>query len=312
MKWKLKRKITRLINSVHTYDYDETQDGWIKSSGPINGLEVDTTYFDPYIYLADNQLSMYVSNRKRNCIDKYISTDGIKWKYCGVALSSGLRGEWDERTNRACVLLKNGVYHMWYTGQNKFGSQIGLALSYDGLTFTRINKNSIIEPQKDFERNNVMNPCVLWDEDKSIFKMWYAAGEQYEPDCICYAESYDGVLWIKREKPIIEKSANKYDQYKVGGCDVHYSNNMYTMYYIGYQDIDNARICMAQSRDGIHWTRDKNNPIISPSRSSWDANSVYKPSLVNLNNRLILYYNGRNKDFETIGYAFKETKSDFR
>ena len=37
-----------------------------------------------------------------------------------------------------------------------------------------------------------MNPFVMYEDGK--FKMWYAAGETYEPNVICYAESDDGVL----------------------------------------------------------------------------------------------------------------------
>jgi hypothetical protein len=36
-----------------------------------------------------------------------------------------------------------------------------------------------------------MCPHVLWDEGPAV-RMWYSAGEQYEPNAIGYATSSDG------------------------------------------------------------------------------------------------------------------------
>lgn len=307
MKLKLRRRICRLINSVHTYDYVDSQGGWTKAIKPITGMKKNTAYFDPYIYQYSNDLWMYVSNRNTNCVEKYISKDGFDWEYSGISLERGRKGSWDERVNRACVFLKDSVYYMWFTGQCVRGSQIGLAISHDGIFFTRVQDDAVICPEKSFEKKNVMNPCVIWDEEKQIYKMWYSAGDQYEPDCICYAESTNGILWNKRNEPVLTKSFHKYDCYKVGGCDVHYSNGRYIMFYIGYQDTDNARICVAYSEDGLNWIREDNNPIVSPSKNSWDANAVYKPSAIYHGNKVYLYYNGRKNEFETIGLAINNT-----
>lgn len=79
--------------------------------------------------------------------------------------------------------------------------------------------------------------------------MWYAAGEGYEPDVICYAESKDGKHWVKRTKPI--KCADPeiaYEKSKVGACDViRSSDNKYVMAYIAYQNVNVSRICLAYS-----------------------------------------------------------------
>lgn len=42
-----------------------------------------------------------------------------------------------------------------------------------------------------------MNPYVSYDENEKIFKMWYTAGEKYEPDVLCNATSINGVNWNK-------------------------------------------------------------------------------------------------------------------
>ena len=73
---------------------------------------------------------------------------------------------------------------MWYTGQSRNNSAIGIATSDDGIRFTRMQQKPILVPSEPYEKGSVMNPCVLWDKDEKIFKMWYAAGEQFEPDVL--------------------------------------------------------------------------------------------------------------------------------
>ena len=196
---------------------------------------------------------------------------------------------------------------MWYTGQSRNNSAIGIATSDDGIRFTRMQQKPILVPSEPYEKGSVTNPCVLWDKDEKIFKMWYAAGEQFEPDVLCYAESKDGINWERyANNPILEKSNEKYDQCKVGGCDILKENDRYYMFYIGYQNVDTARVCMAESNDGIHnWVRSMDNPVISPEKKSWDADAVYKPTVV-LNkqkNKLLMWYNGRKQNCERIGLA---------
>ena len=53
----------------------------------------------------------------------------------------------------------------------------------------------MLVPETDFEKESVMNPFVMVDGGR--FRMWYAAGETYEPNVIGYAESDDGVRWTK-------------------------------------------------------------------------------------------------------------------
>ena len=77
------------------------------------------------------------------------------------------------------------------------------------------------------------------------------------------------------------------------------------MFYIGYSDINTARIFVALSRNGINNWKRGNNPIIEPTKDIFDNDACYKPSAVFnwKNNRWMLWYNGRNKNKEYIGLA---------
>lgn len=138
--------------------------------------------------------------------------------------------------------------------------------------------------------------------------MWYSAGETYEPNVICYAISIDRINWRKhRANPVFTRDTNNiYEQNRIGGCQVIKYKNGYLMFYIGYEDIDTARICRAWSPDGIaRWKRFESNPIISSDKNKWDGDACYKPSVVyeKDKNRWLLWYNGRKANEEYIGLA---------
>ena len=72
------------------------------------------------------------------------------------------------------------------------------------------------------------------------------------------------------------------------------------MFYIGYTDINTARILYALSKNEINnWKRGPK-PIVIPTKDKFDNNAYYKPSaLFDKNkNRWILWYNGRNYNKE--------------
>lgn len=305
---RVKIKISRFFNKKHTYDFPPENGGW-KKVGKINIPEPEGSVFDPYAEASDGKIRLLYSDRARNSIVMTETEDGEIWSNPETVITGKNDGSWENIVNRACLVKKNNCYLLWYTGQFNGKSAIGFAKSSDGKNFVRYKNNPVLTPKGNYEKSSVMNPCVIWDESESLFKMWYAAGESYEPDVICYAESEDGINWKKYPgNPIFAPSENEYDKCKVGGCDIHRnSDGSYVMYYIGYQNVDNARICLAYSPDGKdHWIRSEDNPIVSPSRGSWDAHAVYKPAVAELNGKTIMWYNGRNNDTERIGFAVLE------
>lgn len=307
VRYKIKTKIRRFSNIRHTYDYPSEKNGWKKYERNILGGP--GVYFDPYVIKEKDFFAMYVSYRDTNSIVKSNSTDGIHWTKPITVLKGSEDNIWEKKVNRACVVNKDGRYYMWYTGQDEQYSKIGVAFSEDGVSFRKYHGNPVIIPTASYEKQSVMNPCVIWDENEHIFKMWYCAGQKYEPDVICYAISKDGINWDKYSyNPVFLPGKEEYDKAKVGGCDVHKFGEHYVMFYIGYQNIDTARICEAESEDGINWIRKEYNPIISPTKGSWDAHAVYKPSVCyrEMEKKWFLWYNGRKSNAEYIGVATKK------
>lgn len=305
---RIKLDVRRALNRRTAYDYPPENDGWIKYGSPILGGEAGT-FYDPFVRRIDNHYIMIVSHRNTKSIVRCDSNDGIHWSNPVSVLKPNKESGWEDRVNRACYWIKDGVWYLWYTGMNEKEAKIGLAVSKDGYSFKRYQQNPIIVPTESHEQGAVMNPCVLWDDADFVFKMWYSAGEKFEPDVLCLATSKDGINWEKHgQNPVFTHGVDKYDQCKVGGCDVVKVNGRYLQFYIGYENIDNARICVAESYDGIDWKRIKQNPILSPTKGAWDSDAVYKPSVcfdIKKNNAY-LWYNGRKGHNEYIGLATKK------
>jgi hypothetical protein len=155
-----------------------------------------------------------------------------------------------------------------------------------------------------------MNPYVRWDGSRGVWRMWYASGETFEPNVICYAESKDGVKWEKSPLNPIFVKGRGWEKERVGGCEVHpLPDGRWAMFYIGYSDIHTASIGCAVSPDGVtQWKRLAANPVVKPTPGGWDAEAVYKPSVFMdaEGGRWRLWYNGRTGTQEYIGMVEKD------
>lgn len=285
---------------------------WTKFEGnPILGGERLGTCFDVNV-VRDGPApwTMYFSWRPRKAIALVRSDDGLHWSQePEICLEADPSSGWEDTVNRSCTVFRDGLWHLWYTGQAGGMSRIGYATSQDGVRFARVRRDPVLVPEADCEKLSVMNPYVRWDEKRGVWRMWYAAGETYEPNVICYAESADGLAWRKFEgNPVFPHGPrDSWDRDRVGGCEVHpLPDGRFAMCYIGYSDIDTARIGCAISEDGITgWRRIPQNPIVAPDLGTWDGSATYKPSIVRdeANDRWLLYYNGRSGFPEYVGYA---------
>jgi len=325
--------IISLLTSISVWGqgYPESSTGWVKYEnnpvlgGNMFGVDMGTCFPDLVLH-EKGVFRMYFSWRSRNNSLAYTeSADGINWSEPVIFFEPNPDTNWEEGINRTSIVKKDGVYHLWYTGQSyekepRGHSWIGYATSADGIHFERYSDKPIMESSEQWEGVALMHPHTLWDEKEKVFKMWYSAGENYEPNAIGYAVSKDGIHWQRHpDNPIfVADKNNKWEQHKVTACQVIKHKGWYLMFYIGFEDENLARIGLARSKDGVtNWERLQTNPIISPAPSSaagkspgqetgtntWDASACYKPWVVfdKKKDQWYLWYNGRNRSLERIG-----------
>ena len=285
------------------------------AQNPVFGSAQIGTCFDACITKENGIYRMDFSWRPRKALAVIFSEDGIHWSEPKITLECNPESGWENSVNRQCVLKVDGKYKMWYTGQANKKSRIGYAQSEDGVHFERVCDGPVLVFDRGWEQESVMNPCVLYEN--GIYRMWYAAGETYEPNVLAYAESTDGIHWKKYgTEPIFRADPdNIYEQNRVGGCQVIHTDDMgYVMFYIGYETIDKAQICIARSDNGItDWQKSPLNPIVTPTPGEWDEDACYKPTVIwnESENTWMLWYNGRRGNEEYIGLVFKEGRDLF-
>jgi len=290
---------------------NDTSGGWRKyAHNPVLGGSLGVC-FDVSLLNEDGKYRMWFSWRNKESIALAESTDGIHWGSPAIVLGPNPTTQWEEDINRPVVIRKGNSYFMWYTGQAREHSWIGLATSSDGTHWERAASVPVLSPEQPWEKVAVMCPCVVWDETLRSFRMWYSGGEQYEPDAIGYTTSPDGRRWKKlTANPIFMADPEiAWERYKVTGCQVLRHGTWHYMFYIGFRDIDHAQIGVARSRDGITgWQRLAANPIIQPGINQWDHDACYKPYAIFDGQRWLLWYNGRRGSVEQIGLAFHDAE----
>jgi beta-1,2-mannosidase len=117
----------------------------------------------------------------------------------------------------------------------------------------RISAAPIISPRGEaFESAGVFNPAVVKEGNKFI--MLYRAQDKSGTSRLGYATSSDGIHFIRRKNPVLEPAT---ESERDGGLEdprlVKISDTYY-LTYTGYNKKD-AQLCLATSRDLIHWER---------------------------------------------------------
>ena len=176
----------------------------------------------------------------------------------------------------------------------------------------------VMEPTLPWEKEAVMTPSII-DLPNGALRMYYSAGETYEPDAIGIAHSYDGGLtWVKHGDPIFkpDRTSGKigvwFDSHKVTSPHVIQHDDYFYMFYAGFRNTDYSSVGLVRSKDGLtNWERHIDNPIVDVVKEAWNCDAVYKPfaGWSEVNQEWLLWYNGRCGTLERIGVSILEAKS---
>lgn len=228
------------------------------------------------------------------------------------ALSLGNDGTFDDcGAIPSSIIKKDDRYLLYYVGFQRtqkvpYMLFPGLAISSDGKEFKRYSESPIIDRTSKYYLSFAA-PFVL--NDNGVYKMWLWIGKnwvtiknkKYLSATIGYAESTDGVQWkILSGNCIVPKAP---EEFSVGRPWILKEKSTYKMYYsIRYVE-KLYRIGYAESVDGINWTRKDEEIGIDVSTEGWDSEMICYPSVIKVNDRTYMFYNGNNNGETGFGWA---------
>ncbi len=222
------------------------------------------------------------------------SADGIHWSKRGRVLSpqpAGWEGNYIAANGTALVSAGETLY--WYQAGPRGATEIGLARSRDGRTFTR-------QPQPVLRRG----PYLSWDEaalgDPYVIAagdslwMFYLGQDRARRQRLGLARSTDGVHWTKlRSNPILDLgAAEAFDEVGLGEPAVWASGGAWWMLYTGRDRREQRRLGLARSADGVHWTR---LPDVFSGAQPWDATVVCDPTVEVAGNEVRVWFGGGDR-----------------
>lgn len=129
------------------------------------------------------------------------------------------------------------------------------------------HKAPVLHADREWELNANDDPYaapfsggVWYDENDSIFKMWYSAGGLKQHGLVtCYAESHDGEIWYKPVLDVVS-GTNIVDTLEHDCVTVLLdkyekdSDKRYKMFCVKYDTPSAVSMVLKYSKDGIHWT----------------------------------------------------------
>ena len=176
------------------------------------GMFDDNGLYPGNLIQKDNRILMYYMGRSNGLDPLYYMSIGLaesfdngltfQKKYKSPILDRTETDPW--MTTTPFVMQEDDKWHMWYTsgwGWNmdktnpKSYYHIKYATSIDGINWNSTGKVCIGLKENE---SNVASPTVI--KENGIYKMWYCYVEDNKSYQIGYAESIDGLSWVRKDE----------------------------------------------------------------------------------------------------------------
>lgn len=165
------------------------------------------------------------------------------------------------------------------------------------------------ETRKKFKTHFAKDPCVVKYNGK--YYLYYSVFESDIPNRLCLgiASSDDMENWEIVGEILPE---TKVESKGIGAAGAIVLNGKIHLFYQTYGNWEKDAICHAVSTDGIHFERDRTNPVFSPTKD-WCCGRAIDADAVEFNGRLFLYFATRDHSFkiQKVGVASADINGDF-
>lgn len=197
-------------------------DGWLLTVDSVH-TGTYSVASDPVVLRIGDHFRMYYTGldpvTTRTVICAAISDDGYVWTHeetgntvPGLVLQ-GNDDTWDENLESCYALVHNDTVYLYYSGYRDIGdptkgfpAALGLATSTDGLSFTRVGSDPILEPlENGYDTHAIYSPVVVTDDDG--WTMVYCGHAYSGPHTgvrLLGASSRDGISWTRHPNPVLE------------------------------------------------------------------------------------------------------------
>jgi hypothetical protein len=249
--------------------------------------------------------------------------DFTKILYCHKApiLPLGSRGTFDDDGMMPGAAVRHdGRVYLYYTGWNRgvtvpYRNSIGLLVSDDdGTIFRRLYEGPVLD-RTPHEPHMAVTPAVL--KEGALWRMWYISGLGWadidghlEPVYVIKdATSHDGIAWDRPNRQCVPQA---HELEAFAHPSVMKRGDRFSMWYCfrhsrDFRDGDGAyRIGYAESADGVTWERMDRAGGLDVAADGWDATMVCYPSVLEIDGRIVMIYNGNSFGQTGIGYAVLE------
>ena len=199
--------------------------------------------------------------------------DFVRFTDHGEALPRGTHDEQDLYVFTGCVIEKDGLFHIYYTGHNPHFRAAGKpeqavmhATSPDLITWTKNPANPILfaDPER-YEMHDWRDPFVFWNEDAGEYWMLLAArlkeGPSNRRGCTALVASKDLTQWQIREPlwaPSLYFTHECPDLFRIG--------DWWYLVYSTFSERTITHYRMSRSLDG---------PWIAPHDDAFDGRAFY-------------------------------------
>lgn len=199
--------------------------------------------------------------------------DFVHFTEYGEALPRGTVDEQDLYVFTGCVIERDGVFHIFYTGHNPHFRAAGKpeqavmhATSSDLVTWTKDPDNPILFADGDrYEPHDWRDPFVFWNAEAGEYWMLLAAREKEGPSnrrgCIALATSPDSVSWSIQEPfwaPKLYFTHECPDLFQLGG-----------RYYLVYSTFSERTVTHYRTSTAVE------GPWAAPADDAFDTRAFY-------------------------------------
>ncbi len=206
------------------------------------------------------------------------STDGIAWRKRGKVLSpDSATWEGSYIAANGAALFADGAFLHWYHAGPRNLPSIGFARSHDGQSWTK-HPTPVLAPgpRGSWDERGVADPYAI--QIDGVFYLYFLGQDRARRQRLGVARSRDGVKWEKlRSNPILEVGGDGgFDERGLGEPAVWRANGAYWMLYTGRDAVENRRLGLAASINGVAW-RKTGTPFAGA--EPWNGRVVCDPSV---------------------------------